>query len=1533
MFNHHFRNECVYTTGKFSCAIDTILELFYWCLFKSSGLINLVTIGPLMQLLQLACSSMDCAKSEEELRCIRNPVWNWCVDNIKSFAPKGTIDATLTDILKCITTTDQERNFFALTYKITCKCVSCDGIIDLPPRHYCPVYLYLPELQLNNYSVKATLASNIENPCKNSPIMSACKKCNIPQRTLSFVKNSVDLPQYLFCVLPNKANSRDIESDIFVEYDMQLQNSCYNLVGAVRSKNDHFTCAVKKGNVFHHIDDLNVNHVSHTNIDLNNLLTTRPSHPDGYISNGDDGFFLFVYARADSENQSHTTAAQSFNSDITFSSQKYVTQQEQVQVNLQSKKKSLHTNSGKQHNPTSQNLEDRNSLNQQKIPKSESSGNLKMSKKSKDGNHHKKQNLENRNALPQPKIPTSELNGISKGSEQAKDGSLQKSKSAKGNLDTNLSAPFPSAIFRHTHLYEYKNRLYMSITDFFKKIVQNNNNQQWRYKPLLALIEKAGFKVNEELIKPEEINYQIPCKSNGSVQYSLISVKAVSLFISNPSFYGRSNDAQNIVKEYLNFIEQSILGKHISTISSTSNPSHQTGLDDDNPKSTYHLFKKQPQFQHTAKLKKASYPQNRTIHNRVALQQNAISQLTQQCHFGSKESFKTALLYDVSKNVSVQKRNETIWDGHLEKEDLVDILQKVPTSSGEPYLHVIAKKKAADLLFLDSLKLINLIDTCNASELIGKLRSLFPRFIDTENNRSKTKKYLRDEFNAVMQPTRTPTGWRIDPMHLYFGLKQLYYWRSTDDWIKLWMDGREIGDRKSCAIAFSFINNDQKLNGIDFHSTDDIWPICLFYGGDDRWNLESNIGTSGGKPGWLDNWVQDLQQPTPPSPSHSSDDYDAKYTTKGPNTKVFLSADSACLDSIEGEAGELHPLSTFGFNMYSNQHKDTKQDYDKTTGRRSDLKKTIDRDNPNSLLPSIPLNRKVLCIDHCAARTVGKLVELRLKSIQELATSITPKELGATAAENSLANFKNNMIKRGVKKADQINIKTTEFKINKKDAHVLLAPPEKFINEYSPLLAGVASTTKNFTLCPELQKWLGHKDSQISEYALECAIWENMYLMHNTLRESDPSPTLKQGAPSISTDPTDYKFGLTYEEVLKYIEAADIFHRLFLLRYGQKAMTPYMIKMIDIVPELLNTLPVASLMRFATEQGEHLHYIQGCFYYQHTQRGGAYKTTDPNYEMLFWSFRVLRSRLVEYTNSSDVCKKNAGELFLNTCRRIWAATIFQKYWRGKLAATAFQKYLRGKLARKDTSDVITSSAENDANLDVNDTSASQSTNHKYNDIIIVGSIPTHLVKRHKSKENIIQKIKETGVRRVFTNFPADRIPKPSVKMSFTVVCDRSHVSTSNRKPPNKILVKSAKRGWNIVSFDFLDDLLSNKVASIGPHRLTSEFCKKYNIQRSASQPTHRHAGGPGSLLPYSELKRKKRMQNFVRRSKKAKIPKQPCGPYIQFLKDNLRKMDPSKSFSEKRQLLKNIWNRMKDDEKRNYARAARLSYELKKHLE
>ena len=100
-----------------------------------------------------------------------------------------------------------------------------------------------------------------------------------------------------------------------------------------------------------------------------------------------------------------------------------------------------------------------------------------------------------------------------------------------------------------------------------------------------------------------------------------------------------------------------------------------------------------------------------------------------------------------------------------------------------------------------------------------------------------------------MQPTRTPTGYRIEPSRLVECLQFLYHWLPKEQWWHLYGDGRKYGKKDTVLMAISNINNEQKLNGVKFQSPKEMWPIQVFHQKDSRLNLELNIGDGHGGPG------------------------------------------------------------------------------------------------------------------------------------------------------------------------------------------------------------------------------------------------------------------------------------------------------------------------------------------------------------------------------------------------------------------------------------------------------------------------------------------------------------------------------------------------------------------------------------------------------------------------------------------------------------------------------------------------------------
>ena len=139
----------------------------------------------------------------------------------------------------------------------------------------------------------------------------------------------------------------------------------------------------------------------------------------------------------------------------------------------------------------------------------------------------------------------------------------------------------------------------------------------------------------------------------------------------------------------------------------------------------------------------------------------------------------------------------------------------------------------------------------------------------------------------------------------------MYPWLPDvkEEWWKLYGDARTHGRQKSVAIAMGNLNNEQALQGCSYQSPKEMWPICLFYGGDSRLNLELNLE---GSSFWLSNWTTCMEDK-----GHS----------------MFLTGDSMFLDAMAST--DLDPTSKDKFNIYNDETINTNGNVDETTGLRS----------------------------------------------------------------------------------------------------------------------------------------------------------------------------------------------------------------------------------------------------------------------------------------------------------------------------------------------------------------------------------------------------------------------------------------------------------------------------------------------------------------------------------------------------------------------------------------------------------------------
>lgn len=136
-----------------------------------------------------------------------------------------------------------------------------------------------------------------------------------------------------------------------------------------------------------------------------------------------------------------------------------------------------------------------------------------------------------------------------------------------------------------------------------------------------------------------------------------------------------------------------------------------------------------------------------------------------------------------------------------------------------------------------------------------------------------------------------------------------------------------------------------------FHSPEEnCWPIHIFYGPDSRLNLELNIG---GGDGYLNSWIDGMAQE---------------------GHKTFVSSDMFA-NALLG--GGLDPKSNHNFSIYTFETTATRSEVGEKSGVRSEIKRCIEREHPDFLLPAVP----TICL--CTSQNIFLPYELCLVSMRE----------------------------------------------------------------------------------------------------------------------------------------------------------------------------------------------------------------------------------------------------------------------------------------------------------------------------------------------------------------------------------------------------------------------------------------------------------------------------------------------------------------------------------------------------------------------
>ena len=298
------------------------------------------------------------------------------------------------------------------------------------------------------------------------------------------------------------------------------------------------------------------------------------------------------------------------------------------------------------------------------------------------------------------------------------------------------------------------------------------------------------------------------------------------------------------------------------------------------------------------------------------------------------------------------------WDGQLTVQDIVQLTKMVyDYKAGKTIYDTLTIDTASQIHHISSFQVLKMQDSISQKETFRNLRKQLPGFIDSERRTDQLKYKWHQEFEIVLQPSRTKMGWRINPERLRQCVSFAYPWLQEveSEWWRLYGDAPNFGGQKSVLLSLSVINNEAMFRDCSFQSPEEnCWPVHIFYGSDSRLNLDLNIG---GEDGYLNSWID-------------------KTAQKG--HKTFVASDNMFANAILG--GGLDPKSSDNFSIYAFETTSTRSEVGENSGVRSELKRKIEREHPESLLPAVPTNHFIPCANHMFVRITEHLLTLRVMS-------------------------------------------------------------------------------------------------------------------------------------------------------------------------------------------------------------------------------------------------------------------------------------------------------------------------------------------------------------------------------------------------------------------------------------------------------------------------------------------------------------------------------------------------------------------------
>lgn len=130
-----------------------------------------------------------------------------------------------------------------------------------------------------------------------------------------------------------------------------------------------------------------------------------------------------------------------------------------------------------------------------------------------------------------------------------------------------------------------------------------------------------------------------------------------------------------------------------------------------------------------------------------------------------RKNFLAGIAYSVSNS---KENSGDVWDGALIPQDILEIAKMADSQkSGETVYDMVLSEAASTVLHVSKFQILRMQDSASQKETFRNLRKLLPGFFDSERQIDKLKSTWQKEFNVVLKPERTTTGWSIDPKRLH----------------------------------------------------------------------------------------------------------------------------------------------------------------------------------------------------------------------------------------------------------------------------------------------------------------------------------------------------------------------------------------------------------------------------------------------------------------------------------------------------------------------------------------------------------------------------------------------------------------------------------------------------------------------------------------------------------------------------------------------------------------------------------------------